>query len=140
MITVRLGPWSQMQADAAPVRRAVFVREQGIDEALEWDDADALSLHAVAYQGVQAIGTGRLLPDARIGRMAVLPAFRRAKVGSQLLLALIEAARTQGQTRVQLSAQTYVKAFYEAHGFVAFGPIYDDAGIPHQSMATALQR
>jgi predicted GNAT family N-acyltransferase len=117
----------------------VFVQEQGIDEALEWDEADALSLHAVAYQGAQAIGTGRLLPDARIGRMAVLPEFRRAKVGTQLLLALIDAAGKQGQTRVELSAQTYVKAFYEAHGFVAFGPVYDDAGIPHQSMAKPLQ-
>jgi predicted GNAT superfamily acetyltransferase len=84
VIAVRLGPWSQLQADAAPVRRAVFVQEQGIDEALEWDDADALSLHAVAYQGAQAIGTGRLLPDARIGRMAVLPEFRNKGVGYAL--------------------------------------------------------
>jgi len=139
VIRLRLGLWSQMQADAAPVRRAVFVQEQGIDESLEWDEADALSLHAVAYQGMQAVGTGRLLPDARIGRMAVLPAFRRAQVGSQLLQALIDAACERGHARVELSAQTYVRAFYEAHGFVAFGPIYDDAGIPHQSMERRLQ-
>lgn len=138
MITVRLGAWEQMQTDAAPIRRAVFVQEQGIDEALEWDEADALSLHAVAYQGERAIGTGRLLPDAHIGRMAVLPAFRRDKVGSMLLRALIDAAAQRGEPLVELSAQTYVRAFYAAHGFVAFGPVYDDAGIAHQSMRLRL--
>lgn len=138
MITLRLGTWVQLQPDAAPIRRAVFVVEQGIDEALEWDEADPLSLHAVAYQGEHAIGTGRLLPDAHIGRMAVLPAFRRDKVGSMLLRALIEAAAQRGEQVVELSAQTYVRAFYAAHGFIAFGPIYDDAGIPHQSMRLRL--
>jgi len=135
---LQLGTWALLAEDAGRVRRAVFIEEQGIDEALEWDAADADSLHAVVYRDGQPVATGRLLPDGRIGRMAVLPEHRREQLGSQVLRALMQAAGERGHREVELSAQTYVLAFYQAHGFVPFGPVYDDAGIEHQSMRCRL--
>jgi predicted GNAT family N-acyltransferase len=137
-IVVRLGDWATLGEHAGRIRVAVFVEEQRIPIELEWDGADASSLHVVAYDGEQPVGTGRLLPDAHIGRMAVLPAYRRDGLGGAILETLVAEAAVRGHAAVELSAQVYVRAFYERHGFVAFGPEYDDAGIPHQSMRRML--
>ena len=133
------GDWATLGAHAARVRVDVFVREQGIPRELEWDEWDARSLHCVAYLGDEPIATGRLLPDAHVGRMAVLAAHRRSGVGGRILQALIGAARERGDPRVELSAQSYVVAFYERHGFVCLGAPYDEVGIAHQRMELRLR-
>jgi predicted GNAT family N-acyltransferase len=84
------------------------------------------------------LGTGRLLPDGHVGRMAVLPQARGTGVGSALLAALLQAARARGDREVALSAQTHAIPFYERFGFVVEGEEYDDAGIPHRRMRRAL--
>ena len=67
------GAWNELGALARPVREAVFVAEQGVPLALEWDKFDAVSRHVIARDSSgEVIGTGRLLPDGHIGRMAVL--------------------------------------------------------------------
>jgi predicted GNAT family N-acyltransferase len=66
---------------------------------------------------------------------------RLAEVGSPavpLLEALVQAARARGDQRIVLSAQVHALRFYRAHGFEAEGPIYQEAGIPHQAMSRAL--
>jgi predicted GNAT family N-acyltransferase len=138
-LTIRLGDWATLGTDAAAIRREVFIDEQHIPESEEWDDGDAVSIHAVAYDSGGAIATGRLLPDARIGRMAVRRPHRRSGIGGMLLDALIDAARARGDGSVVLSAQTYVIDFYARHGFVTRGEPYDDCGIPHQTMHRALR-
>jgi predicted GNAT family N-acyltransferase len=136
---VQLGSWAELKAEATPIRFAVFVDEQKVPAEIEIDEWDEPSLHAVARdaQG-RAVGTGRLLPDGRVGRMAVRPDARGAGVGSLLLTALIEAARARGQAETVLSAQTHAIPFYRRHGFIEEGGVYDDAGIPHQSMRRGL--
>ena len=135
-----LGSWAELQQDAGRVRQAVFVAEQGIPQELEWDQADAVCLHAVIFNANgEAIATGRLLPDGHIGRMAVLANQRRSGLGGRVLVALMEAARARGHDRVVLSAQVHALSFYRGHGFIAEGPVYDDVGIPHQDMVKALQ-
>jgi len=133
-----LGPWEALGALAAPVRTAVFVHEQGIPAELEWDDADALSLHCVARLDDQVVGTGRLLPDGHIGRMAVLPAYRGRGLGGVILERLIAAARERGHEAVELSAQVAVLDFYRRHGFMVLGEVYLEVGIPHQRMRRVL--
>jgi predicted GNAT family N-acyltransferase len=134
-----LGNWSELQSHAAAVRQAVFVTEQGIPQELEWDAADAQCLHAVIFDGAsQAIATGRLLPDGHIGRMAVLPQFRRHGLGGRILEALVSAALERGHSKVVLSAQVHAVSFYRGHGFEARGGVYDDVGIPHQDMVRTL--
>jgi len=137
-VTVTVGVWAAQREQATAIRMAVFVHEQQLPEADEIDAHDALSLHALALDAGRAVGTARLLPDARIGRMSVLPDWRRSGVGGLLLERLVDIAAARGDRCVELSAQVYVLAFYARHGFEAFGPIYDDAGIAHQSMRRRL--
>ena len=130
--------WDKARAHAAPVRMVVFVEEQRVPAELEMDERDAACVHAIAFDGERAIGTGRLLPDGHIGRMAVLKAFRGKGVGGEILEALVEAARRRGEREIVLSAQTHALAFYRAHGFEAFGAEYEEAGLPHQDMRRVL--
>ncbi len=133
--TLRFGDWSTMQADAKPIRMEVFVLEQKVPADLEMDDRDVACLHAVAYDAAgNALGTGRLLPDGHIGRMAVLRSARGAGIGGAILLGLMEKARQRGDAKVVLSAQTHAAAFYLAHGFAMAGDVFHEAGIPHIEM------
>ncbi len=133
--SVHLVAWRDAHEPLAAVRRAVFIEEQSVPEALEWDADDAPSLHALAVseKGVP-IGTARLLPDGHIGRMAVLRAWRGRGVGGALLTAMIEAARTRRHERVLLNAQVQALPFYRRFGFEVEGGIFLDAGIEHRAM------
>jgi predicted GNAT family N-acyltransferase len=117
------------------VRDAVFVQEQSVPLALEWDELDPQCTHVLALDANdQAIGTGRLTPQRTIGRMAVLPAWRGQGVGDALPRRLLKLARSAGWESVSLHAQLEAMGFYRKHGFVAEGDIYTEAGILHQSM------
>lgn len=131
--------FAQHQAGIQQVRRKVFIDEQGIDPALEWDAHDATATFAIALDTQHGvIGTARLLPDGKIGRMAVLPEYRRQGIGTALLLHLLELARQHGHARVYLSAQQTVLNFYSAQGFTPTGAAYIEVGIPHQAMQRLL--
>jgi len=137
--TIELGDWASLRAEVLPIRWTVFVEEQKVPAELEVDDWDAQALHALARGAAgRAAGTARLLPDGRIGRIAVLREFRGAGVGSALLKAMMHAARERGHAQAVLSAQTHAMAFYRRFGFVAEGEPYDDAGIPHITMRRTL--
>jgi predicted GNAT family N-acyltransferase len=138
-VRVKLGDWSELQTDAQAVRTAVFVEEQKIPAALEWDVMDAQCLHAVAYdvQG-KAIGTGRLLPDGHIGRMAVLSSARNGGVGAEILRQLMTQAKIRGMHAVQLNAQISAEAFYQREGFNREGELFMEAGIEHVHMNKSL--
>jgi predicted GNAT family N-acyltransferase len=143
MLSIKVGAWSEISTDARQVRNAVFIEEQKIPAALEWDSEDALATHAVAYNRLgAAIGTGRLFVDAtnsyRIGRMAVLGTNRSAGVGRLLLDRLVESARAQGARSVVLSAQTSAARFYARAGFVEQGQPFEEAGISHIEMRLSL--
>ena len=136
---IELGDWQRMRLWAEPLRFTVFVEEQRVPPEIELDSFDALSLHAVAFDdGDYAIGTGRLLPDGHIGRMAVAKPVRGNGVGSALLRVLMEEARRRGHKHALLSAQTHATEFYQKHGYQAYGDEYDDAGIAHIDMRCAL--
>jgi predicted GNAT family N-acyltransferase len=134
MWRIELMTWDEARAHAAPIRLAVFVQEQSVPPELELDEMDAHCIHALAFDGARAVGTGRLLPDAHIGRMAVLKAFRGQGVGAALLAKLMEAAKARGDREVLLSAQVHAVPFYEAFGFEVVGDVYEEAGIPHRDM------
>lgn len=132
-------PWGEAQPLAAPLRFAIFVGEQNVPAGIELDDMDEKSLHAIAFDDAgKAIGTGRLLPEGKIGRMAVVKEWRRRGVGADLLEALVGEARRRGLKEVRLSAQLRAAEFYRAHGFVAEGKVYEEAGILHQAMHRTL--
>ena len=137
---VREVSWDEAGSRLSAVRRGVFVEEQGVAEALEWDGLDPACRHVMAQSASgEAIGTGRLLPDGHIGRMAVLPAWRRRGVGSALLAELVAMARSRGDDQVVLHAQAYVIDFYRRAGFEAASAQFMEAGIPHVLMQMRLR-
>ncbi|MBC7727367.1 MAG: YbgC/FadM family acyl-CoA thioesterase [Microbacteriaceae bacterium] len=143
MVDVRLGAWDTLGREAGAIRKQVFVEEQGIPAELEWDAADAVCLHAVAYNrfGVP-LATGRLLEHepgtSKIGRMAVLATLRGSRVGRAVLDTLMQAARARGDRQVLLHAQSSAAGFYRRAGFEPQGPEFEEAGIPHRAMVKAL--
>lgn len=138
MLRIELGDWASMAPALEAIRREVFIVEQQVPEQMEWDADDATSVHALALLDGHPVGCGRLLPDGHIGRMAVRAPFRSTGVGRALLQALLAEARRRGMREVVLHAQTHALRFYETHGFVADGPEFDEAGIPHRRMSQAL--
>ncbi|MFF9790777.1 GNAT family N-acetyltransferase [Streptomyces bacillaris] len=130
------------------VRKDVFVGEQDVPEEIEYDAHDATAVHvlAVAADGT-ALGTGRLLHGevaaaktggdltvGSLGRLAVTRQARGLGVGAALVRAIEEEAARLGLTAVDLHAQTHALGFYERLGYVAYGPEFPDAGIPHRAM------
>ncbi len=145
MVTVRTGSWSEVGEGAARLRTRVFVEEQKIPADLEWDEHDAVCLHAIAVNRLgQVVGTGRLLPShdgaAKIGRMAVHEVVRGTGVGAQVLRCLVEAARARGDREVVLHAQCSAVSFYAQSGFACRGPEFDEAGIRHVEMWAPVSR
>jgi YbgC/YbaW family acyl-CoA thioester hydrolase len=143
VVQVRTGSWKDLGEAASRLRTEVFVQEQQIPADLEWDEADATALHAVAFNRLgQPVGTGRLLQEApgvaRIGRMAVDRALRGGGVGREVLRALLAQARQRGDREAMLHAQRSAIAFYAREGFAARGNPFEEAGIPHQEMALPL--
>jgi predicted GNAT family N-acyltransferase len=132
---IRIQDWTALGVDAGAIRLEVFVEEQKVPAELEMDHMDAVCVHAVAYDaGGRPIGTGRLLPDGHIGRMAVRKSARGTGVGGALLRALMAQARARGDRQVELSSQTHAAPFYQRHGFTIEGDEFFEAGIAHINM------
>lgn len=136
---VRLVTWSEAEAALRAVRSEVFIAEQQVPEADEWDAEDFHYYHVLAVDTKgEPIGCGRLLPDGHIGRMAVRRPWRGKGVGAALLRCLLDEARRQGLTEVKLHAQTHAVSFYERFGFRAEGETFLEAGILHRRMGLPL--
>ena len=134
-----IGSWAELSDAARLVRIEVFIKEQGIPEAEEWDDMDALCTHVVTYntQG-EPIATARLLPSqngtAKIGRMAVLLAWRGQGIGALMLQRLVQTAQRRGDQEAVLHAQSQAQGFYAAQGFEARGEVFKEVDIDHLLM------
>jgi predicted GNAT family N-acyltransferase len=135
---IQIKSWRDAEQEAFSIRKRVFIQEQGVPEEMELDEHDLTAQHALAYMGSQCIGTARLvsLPGniGRIGRMAVLPNYRRRGIGRQLLSTLLELSKSHGITQLELHSQLSAIPFYEQSGFTGHGDIYDEAGIAHRDM------
>jgi len=133
--TVKLIYWTACEKEIKAIRTKVFVEEQGVPPELEWDGLDEGSYHVLAYApDGSPIGTGRLLQDGHIGRIAVLLEWRGKGVGRALLEMLLVIANKMGNEEVILHAQTRVLGFYRKRGFTKTGREFMEAGIPHVAM------
>ena len=130
--------WGVDRPSLQQVRRRVFVVEQEVPESEEWDDEDPLSVHVLATLNREPVGTGRLTPAGKVGRMAVLSEVRGRGVGSAILRLLVDEALHRGLVELRLNAQVRAIPFYERHGFAAEGPVFMEAGIPHRVMRRML--
>ena len=134
--------WQEAEQEAYYVRKQVFIEEQGVPVEMELDEFDPTAKHALAYVNLECVGTARLiaLPGnvGRIGRMAVLQAYRRQGIGGKLLNALLESCKSQGIAQLELHAQLSAMSFYEKFGFIAQGEMYYEAGIAHRDMILSI--
>lgn len=123
------------------LRTDVFFLEQHIDETeLDGRDLEPDTVHYAILDDEGAAACLRVLldpepehQDARrvIGRVVVRADRRGEGLASRLLERAIEDA---GADALLLHAQEYIAPLYAKHGFVAFGEVYEEAGIPHVSM------
>jgi predicted GNAT family N-acyltransferase len=140
---IAVGPasWQHDRERLQYVRRQVFIEEQGVPEDEEWDAADPVSWHVLAiHENRDAVGTGRLEPSGKIGRVAVLDRFRGRGVGEAIMRCLVNHATDSGLEAVYLHAQTASAGFYRRLGFRAEGPVFDEVGIPHVRMRLGVGR
>lgn len=135
---IREADWSRDRKALSNIRRVVFILEQNVPRDQEWDDRDQECWHWLATDGEEnPIGTARLLPDGKIGRMAVLREYRKLGVGAALLEAAVSKARRLAMGGVFLDAQAHALGFYERGGFTAEGEAFEEAGILHYRMTLA---
>lgn len=137
-VAIVVGDWATLGRAATDIRRQVFIEEQAVSQAEEWDGRDPECSHFLAYWRDQPVGTARLLPDGHLGRVAVVERARGRGIGLQLVRAAIDAARQEGRRKIVLNAQIHALPFYEKLGFQALGREFLDAGILHRSMQLSL--
>lgn len=121
---------------ALTIRREVFVKEQGVDKALEQDNLEDTAQHYLAYYHDLAVGTARWRiteEGIKFERFAVLHGYRNKKIGQALLDAALFDARTLNKT-IYLHAQKSAVNFYLRNGFSPVGLPFFEAGIEHLSM------
>ena len=134
-VSIREATWENDRELLLSVRTRVFVEEQKVPAEIEVDEFDPVSIHVRATDmDNHPVGTARLLPVPKIGRVAVLQPWRKRGVGRLLMLKLIDLAEQRGDQEITLHAQSWTVPFYETLDFVIEGDEFDEAGIPHFKM------
>lgn len=122
------------EREITSIRETVFVKEQNVPKELELDGLDTECDHVLVKCRSEFVATGRMQKDGHIGRVAVLKNFRGKGLGKEIILSLIEVAKSKGLGKVYLGAQLTAKKFYQKLGFKQYGEIFLDAGIKHIMM------
>ncbi len=133
-IRIDIHDYDEAKDEIVAVRHAVFTLEQGVSAAEDQDGLDDRCVQLLARAGSKAVGTARMLPDAHIGRIAVLAPWRGRGIGARMVRQMLEIARDRGHSSCYLHAQTHAIGFYERLGFEAIGDEFLDAGIAHRKM------
>jgi len=130
---------SEMYAILA-LRSAIFVVEQDcVYQDIDYKDQKATHIFGikdgkiVAYTRI--FKSGIYCKEASIGRVAVAKSDRSFGYGKVIMQASIEAiSKIYGEKIIKISAQTYLKKFYNSLGFLEEGAGYLEDGIPHIAM------
>lgn len=138
MLTINHGKETALIEKAKSVRKAVFIEEQGIDPALEYDDLDPVCVHFVGEVEDEPVTTARLRivenGTGKVERVATLQAARGQGYAKKIMLEIEQVARKQNLHELKLGAQLTALPFYERLGYSAYGDEFLDADIPHKMM------
>ena len=137
-ITSIICDYESYTEDICAIRYKVFVNEQNVPEELEIDGLDNEAKHVLAFVDKVPIGTGRILSDGHIGRVAVIKNYRGLGIGKSIMKNLIKWAQDMSLEKVWLSSQWHAHSFYLDFGFVCVDEIYKEAGIDHIKMFKVL--
>ena len=137
-ITTIICDYESNTEDICAIRYEVFVEEQNVPEELEIDGLDNEAKHVLAFVNEVPVGTGRILSDGHIGRVAVLEKHRGLGIGKLIMKELVNCAQDMILDKVWLSSQWHAHSFYLDLGFVCVGEVYEEAGINHIKMFRSL--
>ena len=132
--------YTALPQEAKDIRIEVFMKEQGFEN--EFDDIDNISFHIVVFDEEKPIGTCRFFKENdhyTIGRVAVLKEYRNQHIGNLLLESAEKEIKKLNGALIVVHAQVRVSPFYEKQGYIQFGQIDDDEGIPHMWMKKRIQ-
>ena len=118
--------------EAKNIRIEVFMKEQGFEN--EFDEIDTISHHIVVFDEGKPIGTCRFFKENNhytIGRVAVLKKYRNLHIGNSLLESAENEIKKLHGDLIVVHAQVRIRPFYEKQGYIQFGQIDDDEGVPH---------
>ena len=132
--TIVVGFEGEYAGDIKRIRNTVFTGEEHIDEHADFNGQDPNAIHVLAQMDGKYVGTGRMLMDGHIGRLAVLKSVRGRGLGKKLMDALIDQAKKKNINRVYLGAQKHAVGFYKKIGFSEYGDSYEEVGITHIHM------
>ena len=116
------------------------MKEQGFEN--EFDDIDQISSHIVVFDETKPVGTCRFFKENNhytIGRVAVLKEYRNQHIGNLLLKSAEKEIKKLNGDLIVVHAQVRVSPFYEKQGYIQFGQIDDDEGVPHKWMKKRIQ-
>jgi len=128
-------------ATIAAIRYAIFVDEQGVDVAIEWDEYETIAEHVLLVDEGRPIGTARVRRAdgaLKCERIAVRASDRGAGWGERLMAVCETIARERGLDKCILHAQRRVEEFYHRQGYGVVGEPFEEAGIPHVEMRLEL--
>jgi ElaA protein len=144
MLITKLKHFTQLNTtelyDLLQLRSEVFVVEQDCVYQ-DIDGKDEKALHILGYKNKKLVAYTRVFKPgdyfeaASIGRVVVAVNERKNKFGYDIMNAAMEAVKKQFNTNeISISAQTYLKRFYNKLGFYETGEPYLEDGIPHIKM------
>ena len=144
MIEWQIKRFKQLSADELyqllQLRSEVFVVEQNCVYQ-DLDGKDYKALHQLGYYNGKLVAYARLFdagqyfPEASIGRVVIAKEVRNKKWGHDLMQQAIRVIAVEFyQQKITISAQLYLKKFYERHQFIKIGDEYLEDGIPHIRM------
>ena len=139
MIKILTSHDNWQRAASCYIRLSVFVLERGITLQDEFDDADIDgTTYVVAYDDQLPVATGRYIQDsdsvARFTRIATLKSHRGQHLGRQIKTL----AYQNHITKILIHAELTAKSFYEELGYTASSDIYDEDGVPCQTLSKQL--
>ena len=132
--------YTTLPQEAKDIRIKVFMKEQGFEN--EFDDIDQISSHIVVFDETKPVGTCRFFKENNhytIGRVAVLKEYRNKHIGHLLLESAEKVIKKLNGDLIVVHAQVRVSLFYENQGYIQFGQIDDDEGVPHKWMKKRIQ-
>jgi hypothetical protein len=135
-ITVR--SFVEAEKEIRFIRDIVFGKEQNVAREVDWDGKDEHCIQVIVTDENKPIGTGRMQPDGKIGRLAVLDSWRGQSIGQKMLKVLVETAGKEDFKEVYLHAQVHAISFYEKCGFHKVGREFLEADIPHIKMTKSI--
>ena len=149
MLEIKIKTFDELQTqelyDLLQIRSEVFVVEQDCVYQ-DIDGKDQKALHVLGYYQNQLVAYTRLFKPgdyfeySSIGRVVVKESFRQFGFGKDIMKASIKVIEEDFKWKViKISAQCYLKKFYNELGFIEEGDTYLEDGIPHMAMYRKLE-